>query len=131
MAQIATLEEFASALQTGVDTATAHLLLLDLAQGLIAEQIGEQDPWPVTAKAVALAVAARAYVNPEGLRQETTGSTTSVYNTPLYVNGVYLSDSEIDRLQAWLNRGASGRVGTIRLGSGYPPIGRHHRTGWR
>lgn len=123
MAQIATLEEFASALQTNVDTATANLLLLNLAQGLIAEQIGEHDPWPVTAKAIALAVAARAYVNPEGLRQETTGGTTAIYNTPLYVNGVYLSDSEIDRLQGWLNRGVRGRVGTIRLGSGYPSLG--------
>lgn len=130
MAQIATLEEFASALQTNLDTATANLLLLDLAQGLIAEVIGEQDPWPVTAKAVALAVAARAYVNPEGVRQETTGSTTVIYNTPLYVNGVYLSDSEIDRLQAWLNRGGRGRVGTIRLGSGYPAIG-CDRPRWR
>jgi hypothetical protein len=111
MADIATLDEFAAFLQTDLDTATANLLLLDLAQGLVTEVIGAQDPWPTIAKTVALAAAGRAYVNPEGLRQETVGSNTSIYNTPLYMNGVYLSDSEKASLQTWANGPGGVTVG--------------------
>lgn len=103
MADIATVEEFASFLQTDLDTATANLLLLDLAQGLITAEIGAQDPWPTIAKSICLAAAGRAYVNPEGLRQDTVGSTTAIYNTPLYMNGVYLTESELAALHAWVN----------------------------
>lgn len=109
MANIAELTEFASALQTDLDTATANLLLLDLAQGLVTEQIGEQSPWPTVAKATALTAAARAYRNPEGLRQETVGGTTGIYNDPLYRMGVYLTDQEKADLQEWLN-GPGGSV---------------------
>lgn len=111
MADIATLDEFASFLQVDVDTATSNLLLLDLAQGLIAGEIGDQDPWPTIAKSVALSAAARAYVNPEGLRQETTGSTTAIYNTPLYTNGVFLSDQEKADLHAWANGPGGSTLG--------------------
>jgi hypothetical protein len=111
MADIATLEEFASFLQVDVNTATSQLLLLDLAQGLIAGEIGEQDPWPTIAKSVALSAAARAYVNPEGLRQETAGSTTAIYNTPLYTNGVFLSDQEKADLNAWVNGPGGSTLG--------------------
>lgn len=119
MVAIATLPEFASALQSDLDTATANLLLLDLAQGLIAEQIGEQDPWPVTAKAIALAAAGRSYRNPDGVKRETVGGTTTEYNAEEM--GVYLTESELTRLTSWLN-GGRGRIGTLRLQSGYPPL---------
>lgn len=119
MADIASLPEFASFLQIDLDTATANLLLLDLAQGLIAEVIGEQDPWPVSAKAVALAAAGRSYRNPDGLKRETVGGVTSEYNAEEM--GVYLTESERDRLCGWLN-GGRARIGTIRLESGYPPV---------
>lgn len=111
MADVATLEEFASQLQCDLDTATANLLLLDQAQGLIAAQIGAQDPWPTIAKSVALAAAGRAYVNPEGLKQDTTGSTTAIFNTPLYRNGVYLSDQEKADLQEWANGPGGSTLG--------------------
>lgn len=111
MVAIATLEEFASQLQSDLDTATANLLLLDQAQGLITEQIGDQDPWPTIAKSVALAAAGRAYVNPEGLRQDTTGGTTAIFNTPLYRSGVYLSDQEKADLARWLNGPGGSIVG--------------------
>lgn len=120
MADIATLPEFASALQTDVDTATSQLLLLDLAQGLITEEIGEQDPWPVTAKAIALAAAGRAYRNPDGLKRVTVGGTSREFNAEEM--GVYLTDSEVSRLQKWLNKGGRGSMGTIRLQSGYPDV---------
>jgi hypothetical protein len=119
MADVATLEEFASFLQIDLDTATANLLLRDLAQGLITEVIGEQDPWPVTAKVVALASAGRSYRNPEGLKQETVGGTTAIYNAEEM--GVYLTDSEVARLVKWKN-GGRARIGTVRLQSGYPPL---------
>jgi len=111
MADIATVAELASQLQTDLDTATANLLLLDQAQGLITAEIGAQNPWPTIAKSVALAAAGRAYVNPEGLRQDTTGSTTAVYNTPLYRNGVYLSDQEKADLHKWANGPGGSTVG--------------------
>lgn len=103
MADIATLEEFASLLQTDVDTATAALVLLDLAQGLVRDEIGVQDPWPTIAKAVALAAAQRAYVTPEVQRLEAVGGSTVNYNTPLYTNGVFLSETEKADLHAWAN----------------------------
>lgn len=111
MADIATVEEFASFLQSDLDTATANLLLLDLAQGLVTELIGLQDPWPAIAKTVALSAAGRAYVNPDGLRQDTVGSTTAIYNTPLYANGVYLSDAERAALRDWLDGPGGSTLG--------------------
>lgn len=107
MADIATLAEFASFLQSDVDTATANLLLLDLAQGQIAEKIGEHDPWPTTAKAIALEAAKRAYVNPEGVGSETIGSTAATYPE----RGVFLTDREVARLLEWLNGPGGSTVG--------------------
>lgn len=103
MAVMATLEEFASFLQEDLDTATANLVLLDLAQGLVAAEIGDHDPWPSIAKAVALSAAGRAYVNPDGLKQDTVGSTTAIYNVSPSANGVFLTDDEIDALHRWAN----------------------------
>jgi hypothetical protein len=111
MANIAELSELASALQVDLDTATANLLLLDLAQGLITELIGEQDPWPKTAKSIALTAAARAYRNPEGVRQDQVGGSNQLYNDPLYRMGVYLSDAEKADLLAWLNGPGGSTVG--------------------
>jgi len=111
MADIATLAEFASFIQTDLDTATANLLLLDLAQGLITAEIGAQDPWPSIAKSVALSASARAYVNPEGLKQDTTGSTTAVFNTPPASNGVYLTAGERAALHDWANGPGGSSLG--------------------
>jgi len=119
MADIATLEEFTLFLQTDPDTATANLLLLDLAQGLVTAQIGEQDPWPTVAKAVALAAAGRAYVNPEGLKQDTVGSTTAVFNIPADMNGVYLTPAELHALDEWAV-GPGGQTRGQPQGDGFP-----------
>lgn len=113
MANVATLSEFASFLQVDVDTATANLLLLDLAQGLITEVIGAQDPWPSIAKSTALIAAGRAYRNPEGMRQETVGATTGVYNDALYRMGVYLTKDERDELSQWSNNDNGGTGGPL------------------
>lgn len=111
MANIAELTELASALQSDLDTATANLLLLDLAQGLITGQIGEQDPWPTIAKSIALTAAARAYRNPEGTRQEAVGAANLLYNDPLYRMGVYLTTDEKKELQEWLNGPGGSTLG--------------------
>jgi len=111
MADIAPLSEFASFLQVDLDTATANLDLLDLAQGLITERIGAQNPWPTIAKSIALTAAARAYRNPEGLRQDTTGGTTAIYNDPLYRMGVYLTVDEKKELSDWLNGPGGSTLG--------------------
>lgn len=131
MVAIATVDEFASAIQQDVDTATANLLLLDLAQGLVTEITGDQNPWPVTAKAIALAAAQRAYQNPTGASQlqQTSGPFSKGMTFSAVEAGVYLTDGEIARLRSWLNRGKSA-VGTIRLQSGYPPIGHQHHRHW-
>jgi hypothetical protein len=101
MVAIATLAEFASQLQEDLDTATANLLLLDQAQGLVTEQIGDQNPWPTIAKSIALAAAGRAYVNPEGLQREQVGGTLDI--TLSTRNGVYLSAEEKADLYQWAN----------------------------
>lgn len=101
MPDIATLPEFASFLQTDIDTATGNLLLLDLAQGLITAEIGAQNPWPSVAKSIALTAAGRSYRNPEGLKRDTTGAVTSEYNAEEM--GVYLTASEVSRLHKWLS----------------------------
>lgn len=115
MANIAELTEFASALQEDLDTATANLLLLDMAQGLITEVIGAQNPWPSTAKSIALAISSRAYRNPDGVRQETTGGVTTIYNDPLYRMGVYLTAEERDDLIRWKNNngGTGGPISSF------------------
>lgn len=116
---IATPAQLASSLQRGpVDTASAELYL-ELAQGLIASKIGEQDPWPAVAKSVALAAAGRAYDNPTGASRRTAGPFTTQQEAARM--GVYLTAEEEDDLAAWLTRGR-GKVGTIRTTSAYPPV---------
>lgn len=128
MVAIATLTEFASQLQEDLDTATANLLLLDQAQGLVTEQIGDRNPWPSIAKSIALAAAGRAYVNPEGLKQDTIGTMTGI--TLSTRNGVYLSDDERAALHRWAN-GPGGSTLNLPQGSfparpAYPdPAERH------
>ena len=69
---------------------------LDLAQALVAEQIGDEPTWSPTARAIILTAVARAYYNPEGLRSETKGPFTAVRDAAAL--GIYLTDDEITRL---------------------------------
>jgi hypothetical protein len=97
-------------IQTTVEPGAASFLL-ELAQGLIVEEIGEHDPWSSTAKAVALAAAGRAYLNPEGFRSETTGPFTAVRDAAAL--GVYLTDDEVARLHRQPATGYGGPVGSF------------------
>jgi hypothetical protein len=96
MGRIASTAEFAYALRLTEAQAEAHLLLLELAEGLVIEELGELDVYPVRAKAVVLAAAARAFTNPAGLRQESVGSVSRSYGSAEL--GVYLTDAEVAKL---------------------------------
>lgn len=123
MADIATPFELAWFIQVDeVDFAIAAFLL-GLAQGLIVDETGEQDPWPPTAKAVALAAAGRAYLNPAGLKSETTGPFTAVRDAAAL--GVYLTGDEVARLHRQPATGYGGPVGSFPAAQCWPdPITR-------
>jgi hypothetical protein len=93
---IATLDEFAYAIRRDSATAAKHQLLLELAEGLVVEELGELDDYPVSAKAVVLSAAARAFFEREGAEQEATDGD---------LLGVYLTDEEITRLHDRASRG--------------------------
>jgi hypothetical protein len=67
---IATLAEFAYAIRKTEAQAARHQLLLELAEGLVIENLGVLDTYPVSAKAVALEAAARAYFALRAAEQE-------------------------------------------------------------
>lgn len=110
MVAIAEAYELEWFIQTSVVDVTAEFLL-GLAQGLIVDEIGEHDPWSPTAKAVALAAAGRAYLNPEGIRSETTGPFTAVRDAAAL--GVYLTVDEVTRLHRRPATGYAGPVGSF------------------
>jgi len=100
MTEIVTLAEFASAIRKDMDVAAEHMMLLELADGLVVAELGDQDPWPAVAKATVLAAASRAYFNPDGVRQETVGGTSVTRDAA--EAGVYLTESELQRLRRWI-----------------------------
>lgn len=122
MTAIAETYELGWFLQTSVDELVASFLL-ELAQGLIAAEVGELDPWPRIAKAIALAAAGRAYLNPEGTKSETTGPFTAVRDAAAL--GVYLTDDEVARLHRRPGTGYGGPVGSFPAAECWPdPIRR-------
>lgn len=92
-----TLDEFASYVQSDVDTATG-LLLRDLVTGLV-DSLGSSDPYPAAVKAVGLEAAARAYRNPSGLTSETIDDYTGRREAAA---GVYLTSEEVAAVTATL-----------------------------
>ncbi len=106
---IFTLSELASYLQQDLDTATATLIQT-LTDGLIAEQTGTVAiPAPVSTKAVALEVAARAYRNPNAIRQEAVGQ-WSYTRDAAAASGVFLT---VANLALLLSPGESGDAYSI------------------
>lgn len=97
---IATLGEFAYAIRRTSAEAATHQLLLELAEGLVIDELGEQDSYSVSAKAVVLEAAARAYFELLAAEQE---------NQPVVREAmerfVYLTDDEIQRLVGRVARG--------------------------
>jgi hypothetical protein len=102
---IYSLEEFASYVQSDVDTATASLLR-DLVTGLIQAVDGNNysatSP-SATVKAVALEAAARSYRNPGGITSRSESiddySVTDRWEDTAKELGVFLTDREIARLR--------------------------------
>lgn len=56
---------------------------------------------PQVIRGICLSAAARVYSNPSGVKQETVGAVTMIYNTPLYVSGMYLTEQERADLAAY------------------------------
>lgn len=94
---IATLDEFAYTIRLDAAAAAKHQLLLELAEGLVVDELGELDSYPVRAKAAVLAAAARAYFNLAGTQQE---ELVDSVRQPLDAAalGVYLTEEELERL---------------------------------
>lgn len=102
---IYTLAEFASYLQSDVDTATATLLL-DLVTGLIEEVDGNDYSTATptsTVKAIALEAAARAYRNADGTSSVSEAiddySVTRRWEGAAAMLGLFLTSTEIARLR--------------------------------
>jgi hypothetical protein len=99
MTSIASLAEFAYALRRPGDTAFAsrHQVLLELAEGLVVDELGQLDTYPTRAKTVVLDAAARAYFNLAGHQQEELGDSV---RQPLDAAklGVYLDDDDLCKL---------------------------------
>jgi hypothetical protein len=100
MTTIATLGEFAYAIRLETAAAAAkHQLLLELAEGLVIQELGVLTEYPVSAKAVVLEAAARAYFNLIAAEQR------DVVNPKTIQSFVYLTNEEINRLYGRTDRG--------------------------
>jgi malonyl CoA-acyl carrier protein transacylase len=97
---IATLAEFAYAIRKTEAQAARHQLLLELAEGLVIENLGVLDTYPVSAKAVALEAAARAYFALRAAEQEGVPA-----DRQSMARFVYLDDEQIGRLAGPIARG--------------------------
>lgn len=115
MTSIATLDEFAYAIRSTTSEAAAHQLLLELAEGLVTEQLGELAEYPVSAKAVVLGVAARAYYNNEGVQQEELSRSVRQPLRDAGALGVYLTEDDLIHLQ-----GAGARTPTFEFPGTWP-----------
>jgi hypothetical protein len=118
MADIAAPFELGWFIQVDDIDVQVAVFLLGLAQGLIVDEIGDQNPWPPIAKAVALAAAGRAYLNPEGIKSETTGPFTAVRDAAQI--GVYLTVDEVGRLRRPAGTATGGPVGSFPAAQCWP-----------
>lgn len=97
---IATLDEFAYAIRLETAAAAAkHQLLLELAEGLVIQELGELSQYPVSAKAVVLEAAARGYFNLLAAQQGDTIRREAAQAL------VYLTTEEVNRLYGRADRG--------------------------
>lgn len=97
---IATLDEFAYAIRRSSADAAKHQLLLELAEGLVIDELGELDSYSVSAKAVVLEAAARAYWELLAAEQENEPADRMAME-----RFVYLTDEQVQRLTDKAARG--------------------------
>jgi hypothetical protein len=97
---IATLAEFAYAIRKTEAQAAGHQLLLELAEGLVIDELGVLDSYTVTAKAVVLEAAARAYWELLAAEQEGVPADRQAVERL-----VYLTDEQRGRLAGPAARG--------------------------
>lgn len=100
MTTIATLAEFAYAIRKKEAQAAEHQLLLELAEGYVIDELGVLETYSVTAKAVVLEAAVRAYW--ELLAAEQDGVPADRQAMERFV---YLTDDQIARLAGPTARG--------------------------
>lgn len=93
---IATLAEFAYAIRMTPEAAAEHQVLLELAEGLVVDELGVLATYPTVAKTTVLGAAARAHFNPRGTKQENTGGASRSFDAAGM--GVYLTDEEVEKL---------------------------------
>lgn len=118
MPDIITVDDLASYPGVVLREEATNALVVDLANGLVLDVVGDLSPVPTRVRALTLEVAARALRNPEGY----TSVTKSIDDWDETVRregtnegaGVYLTDSERAVLLASLGRPIR-RVGSIRL----------------
>lgn len=92
MSNIVTMDEFAYAIGLPAGEAAEHVVLRELAEGLVRDEIGEQDPWPTVAKTVVLAAVARAFANPSGASTDQLSKGTRSWANARAL--VYLTDED-------------------------------------
>lgn len=97
---IATLDEFAYAIRRNSADAAKHQLLLELAEGLVIDELGQLESYSVSAKAVVLEAAARAFY--ELLAAEQGDQPVDRMAMERFV---YLTDDQIQRLTDRASRG--------------------------
>lgn len=117
MAEYVTTGDLASYLQ--VDEVPNAELVVELANGLVTDLIGDLDPAPARLRAIALEAAARGYRNPQAYTSVTVGiddydKTTRREGKQVDRFGVYLTDEETAELLGFLGV-RRRRVGSIRL----------------
>lgn len=97
---IATLEEFAYAIRRTSAEAAKHQLLLELAEGLVVDELGQLESYSVSAKAVVLEAAARAFWELLAADQEGVPADRQAME-----RFVYLTDEQVQRLTDKTARG--------------------------
>jgi hypothetical protein len=109
-------DALASYLQTTITGGEADLVI-ELANGLVTDVVGDLEPVPTLVRAVALEAAARAWRNPQGYSSVTSEiddytKTVRREGAALTAAGVYLTDAEEARL---LRLVGVRKAGTITL----------------
>lgn len=94
--------------------------LIGMAEGLVVDEIGVRLPWPQVAVSVVLAAAGRAYRNPKGQVSKSVDMARDKYNPEDF--GVYLSQSEIDRLHRWKDAQTPPGAGNSPVGAFPNPL---------
>lgn len=124
MGVIVQVVQLANTFNRSVNNAVGNELIRQ-AEGLVIARIGTHSPWPMVAETVVLAAAGRPLRNPKGAKANTTDSVSTQY--PDEDLGVYLTETDKDRLDEWLAEQQTNSikpvaVGTLHTPTAYPSV---------